>query len=335
MKTRASLVRLMSMAVRIGAHFFPRMVGALLLGSAIAWASSAMGQTNAEPELAPTGVLYNLTPVAKAARIVLWSVASVFLVIAAAVLVLRHMVKPSFYKAVTDTHWQEDAQQEAGVVVGESEVLEACADFKAGTQEASTAKPSVLEAVEEKKPRLYTPASGPEWTEPMLNAFIASCLRANCLGRAWQEEAAYRVARDSMPPEAQREQPSRRLPDPREAEFLRKLKVRWQEFEVDPDTGIFVEHAAAGSGKSHVCILEVAREKHKVARAALNAGFVIESLGRYLMASDQVYPTRPGYYHAPDGRELAALAPEQKQHLIRVKNIPDPWKAMIGGPETG
>jgi hypothetical protein len=322
MKMRASFAWLVSIAKRAAAHSLPKILGGLLLATAIAWATTAFCQTNADPDIVPTRVSYNLTPVAKVARMVLWSVGAILLVIAAVVLILRHAVKPSLYKTVTDEHWQDDAVEEAAVVVGESEVLEACADFKKGVQAVYTVKPSAPEVVEETKPRLYTPASGPEWTEPMLNAFISSCLKANCLGHTWQEEAAYRP----------QEQPkSGRLPDPREGEFIRKLKARWQEFEVDPDSGIFVEHAIGGSDKSHVCIIEVQREKHAVTWAALNAGFVIDSLGRYLMRSDQVYPTRPGYYHAPDEREMAALAPEQKKYLIRVKNIPDPWKAMIGG----
>jgi hypothetical protein len=359
MKARATFLRLVSVVGKI-APSLPRVLGTLLLAGAVAWAASALGQTNAETEVIPTRVPVNLTPVARIVRVILWSFAGILLAIAAAAAVFRYFIKPGAEKAAQDPHWQDDAQEEAAPKVGETEVLEACADFQKGAQAAYTVNPAEPEpqVVEEKKTRLYTPASGPAWTEPMLNAFIASCLKANCLGRAWQEEVAERsaspkseirnpkevrspkpeartgkadAAGEDIPAAGQQPTPSRRFLDPREAELLRKLKARWHELEVDPDSGIFLEHVVEGSAKSHVCIIEVSREKHKVTHAALNAGFVVESLGRYLMSSDQVYPTRPGCYHAPDARELAFLAPEQKKYMIRVKNIPDPWKAMIGG----
>jgi hypothetical protein len=308
--------------VTTGKHPLRKIVGCVLVASAIALTSSAFGQTNAEADILQPGGSYNLTPVAKFLRTILWSFGSILLVIAAVLTVLRYRVSPSLYKIVADVQWQEDAQDEAAVSVEESDVSEACAEIGKPAPTDDETKPSVPEAAEDNHPRLYTPASGPAWNEPMLNAFLSSCLKASCLGRIWQAEEARR----------QQGQPaSRRLPDPREAEFIRKLKARWHEFHVDPEFGIFVDHAAGGAGKSRVCLIEVSREKHAVTRAALNAGMVIESVGRYLKGSDLVYPSGLGYYHAPNQQELTALSAEESKRILRLKNIPDPWQAMIAG----
>ena len=308
--------------VRTGTHPLRKIVGCVLLASAIALTSSAFGQTNADPDVLQAGGFHNLTPFAKVLPTILWSFGSILLVIAAVAAVLRYRVNRGLYKTAADAHWQDDAREEAAVPVDESEVIEACAHFGKPAQADDGVKPSVPEVAGENHGRLCTPASGPVWDEPMLNAFLSSCLRANCLGRAWQEEAARRQPG---------QQASVRRPDPREAEFIRKLKARWQEFHIDPENGIFVEHVAGGSGRSRVCLIKVSREKHAVTRAALNAGFVIENVGRYLKSSDLVYPSGLGSYHAPNRQELTALSAEEKKGMLRLKNISDPWQAMIAG----
>jgi hypothetical protein len=284
--------------------------------------SSAFGQTNVGPEILQPGGLHNLTPLTPILRAAFWLVALLLLAIAVVLSVLRSRVSPSLYRTAADTHWQEDAHEEVGETFDESEVVEACADFGKPTGAGDEVQASVPESGAGNHPRLYTPASGPVWNESMLNAFLCSCLKVSCLGRAWQAEAARR---------ASGQQSSARLPDPREAEFIRRLKARWHEFQVDPDEGVFVEHVTGDSGSSRVCLVKVTREKHSVARATLNAGFVIDSLGRYLKSSDQVYPSGPGHYHAPNPQELTALSAEEKKCLIRLKDIPDPWQAMIAG----
>jgi hypothetical protein len=70
-------------------------------------------------------------------------------------------------------------------------------------------------------------------------------------------------------------------------------------------------------------------------RAAFHAGFVIESLGRYLGSTDLVFRCGPADYHAFTKDELAAMTPEEKDFLMRITDIPDPWQAMIGGPSGG
>jgi hypothetical protein len=163
---------------------------------------------------------------------------------------------------------------------------------------------------------MFTPASGTAWGESMLKAFLNACMKVNCLARTWRESAARQVNASNQC-------------DPREAELIRRLMQRWQEFHVEPETGVFLEHSWS-TGKRRVCVISVTRDKHTLVQAAFNAGFVIESVGRYLKGTDLVYQRGPGDYHAPIKDELAKMTPGEKDSLIRIKEIPDPWQAMIG-----
>jgi hypothetical protein len=308
--------------VSYGTQSLRKIGGCVLVATAFALAAAVLGQTNADTDLLQTDVSHSLKPVAGVLRTVLWLFGSTLLIIASVVTFLRRRVNPSLYHTAADAHWAEEAAQEAAVPVEQSEFSAACDEVGKPKPAEDGAGPVESEVTKPNHTRLYTPASGPAWTETMLNAFLSSCLKANCLGRAWQEEAARRQPAW---------QASVRLQDPREAEFIRKLKARWHEFHVDPENGIFVEHVAVGLGSNRVGVIEVSREKHAVTRAALNVGFVIESVGRYLKGSDVVYPNGLGCYHVPNGKELTALSDEDKKRLVHLRKIPDPWHAMIAG----
>jgi hypothetical protein len=84
-----------------------------------------------------------------------------------------------------------------------------------------------------------------------------------------------------------------------------------------------------------VCIISVSRDKRTLVEAAFNAGFVIESVGRYLKSTDLVHRRGLGEYHAPTKDELVAMTPGEKDSLMRITEIPDPWQAMIAGPSAG
>jgi hypothetical protein len=45
-----------------------------------------------------------------------------------------------------------------------------------------------------------------------------------------------------------------------------------------------------------------------------------------------VYRRGLGDYHAPTKDELAAMTPGEKDSMMRITDIPDPWRAMIAGP---
>jgi len=75
----------------------------------------------------------------------------------------------------------------------------------------------------------------------------------------------------------------------------------------------------------------VVKDKHKLSGAAINAGFLIETIGRYLKGTDLVYLRAPGEYHAPTKDELAQMTPGEKQSMMRITEIPDPWQSMVGG----
>ena len=306
--------------VRTGVQSMRGMAPFGLMAFGFLFACCAFGQASAEPDSLDTGGLHNLTPVARVLRTMLWSFAGILLLIAAVVTVLRRRVSPSLYQSATDEQWQEDAGEEAAAQVTEDEVVEACEDFGKPSSADDDAKPTTPQTPPPKQSRLYTPASGPAWDEPMLNAFLGSCLKANSLTRPWRDEAARRQ---------QVQKTSARLPDPREAEFIRKLKVRWQEFHVDPENGIFIEHVIGSSGPSRLCIIRVSRQKHTVTRAELNAGFVLETVGRYLKSSDLAYPAEPACYQVPSAHELAAMSVEEKKRLLQLKQIPEPWQAMV------
>ncbi len=211
---------------------------------------------------------------------------------------------------------KEDSQEDAGEQVNADEVIEACEVIeKSGEPGEAAQRPAEVDHRQQE--RLFTPASGTAWREPMLKAFLGTCMKVNCLGRTWRESAARRVQSSDQP-------------DPREAELIRRLMQRWQEFHVDPETGVFLERSTA-DGKSRVCVIRVSKDKRTLVEAAFNAGFVIESVGRYLKNTDLVYRRELGDYHAPTKEELTSMTPGEKESLMRVADIPDPWQAMIAG----
>jgi hypothetical protein len=279
---------------------------------------SGLGQTNLDADILPTANLHNLSRMAGVLRLALWFLAAALLVIAAVMTALRYRGATNLYIAASDAEWKDDAQEDAGERVDASEVIGACAVLEGAAQPAEAAEP-VAETDHRHQARLFTPASGAAWGESMLKAFLGTCVKVNCLGRTWRESAARQVQ-------------SSILPDPREAELIRRLMQRWQEFHVDPETGVFLERSSS-AGKHRVCIISVIKDKRTLVEAAFNAGFVIESLGRYLKSTDLVYQRGLGDYHAPTKDELAAMTPGEKDSLLRITDIPDPWQAMIAGPK--
>ena len=293
-------------------------VGSFCMGFA-GLARSVLGQTNLDADIVPTENLHNLSPVAGLLRLALWFLAAALLVIAAVLLALRYRLATNLYKASSDAQWNDDSQQDAGEQVDASEVLEACAVAEKAPQHPEATKPAA-KTDHRLQARLFTPASGAAWREPMLKAFLGTCLKVNCLGRTWRESAARQVQ-------------SSNLVDPREAELLRRLMQRWQEFHVDPDSGVFLDRSSA-AGNSRVCVISVIKDKRTLVEAGFNAGFVIESVGRYLKSTDLVYRRGLGEYHAPTKDELAAMTPGERDSMMRITEIPDPWQAMIAGRRT-
>jgi hypothetical protein len=293
------------------------LVGGFCVG--LAWlVQSAPGQTNLDADILPAENLHRLSPIAGFLRLALWSFAAVLLVIAAVLTALRYRVTTNLYKASSDEQWNDDAREDAGEQVDAAEVIEACAVVEKATHPVEAAEPAA-EIDHRPQARLFTPASGAAWREPMLKAFLVTCMKVNCLGRTWRESAARRVH-------------SSNLPDPREAELIRRLMQRWQEFHVDPETGVFLDRSSS-AGRNRVCVIRVSKDKRTLIEAAFNAGFVIESVGRYLKNTDLVYRRGLGDYHAPTKDELAAMTPGEKDSLMRITDIPDPWQTMIaGGP---
>ena len=288
-------------------------VGGFCMGLA-ALIPSATGQTNLDADIPQTENLHDLSPIAGFLRLVLWFLGAVLLVVAAVIATLRHRTTASLEKAFSDAHWNEDAQEDAGVRVEASEVIEACEHLKSPTQPDETG----AEADHPQQVRLFTPASGPAWGESMLKAFLGTCMKVNCLGRTWKESATGQLQLSH-------------LTDPREAELLRRFMQRWHEFHVDPEEGIFLDRSL-DAGKTRVCIISVSKARRTVIEAAFNAGFVIENVGRYLRSTDLVYRRGTDHYHAPTKEELATMTPGEKESLIRITDIPDPWQAMIAGP---
>jgi len=291
--------------------------GGFFLGLAGRLIPTAVGQTNLDADILQTEKLHDLSPMAEFLCLVLWFLGAVVLVVAAVLFIVRQRAAASLDKTFPDAHWDEDAQEDAGEQVERTQVVEACEALKNPAPPVEAVEPAA-EADPPHQARLFTPASGPAWGESMLKAFLGTCLKVNCLGRTWRESATRRLQ-------------SSHLPDPREAELIRRFMQRWQEFHVDPETGVFLEHASS-AGKSRVCVISVRKAKRTVIEAAFNAGFVIESLGRYLKSTDLVYPRGPGHYHAPTKDELAAMRPGEKDSLMRITDITDPWQAMIAGP---
>ena len=278
---------------------------------------AALGQTNQDADVAPAENLHHLSSVAGWARLALWSLAGALLVIALVLIVLRYRVSTNLYKAASDTQWNDDAEADAGERVEESEVVDACAVVEKAGQPAEAARPAAHKG-HSHPARLFTPASGVAWSEPMLKAFLGTCMKVNCLGRTWKEFAERQVQASN-------------LPDPREAELIRRLMQRWPEFHVDPETGVFLERSSS-AGISRVCVISVIKDKRTLVEAAINAGFVIESVGRYLKSTDLVYRRSLGDYHAPTKAELAEMTPGEKDSLMLITEIPDPWQTMIAGP---
>ena len=280
---------------------------------------SALGQTNLDADVLPTENLHNLGRMAGFLRLALWSFAAVVLLIAAVMTGLRYRGATNLYKASSDAQWNDDAVEVAGERVEANDVNGACEVLEKAAQPVEAAK-AAAQTAHPHQARLFTPASGVAWGESMLKAFLRTCMKVNCLGRTWRESAAWQVQ-------------SSNLPDPREAELIRRLMQRWQEFHVDPEAGVFLERSSS-AGKSRVCVIRVSKDKRKLIEAAFNAGFVIESVGRYLRSTDLVHRRGLGDYHAPTKQELAAMTPGEKDSLMRITEIPDPWQAMIAGPES-
>lgn len=277
--------------------------------------ATVFGQSPGETDASSPEHLHDLSPLAGPLHFAFWILAGLILGLFAVLTALRYRVSTNLYKLSSDSLWSEEARADAGERIDEGEVLDACEKFE-NTEPAVEAGEPPARPAPAHEGRLFTPASGTAWGESMLKAFLNTCVKVNCLGRTWRESA-------------ERQLQSANLTDPREAELIRRLMQRWQEFHVDPETGVFLEHSTA-AGKSRVCVIGVTRDKHTLTAAAFNAGFVVESVGRYLRGTDLVYGRGPGDYHAPSKDELAAMTPGEKDSLIRVTEIPDPWAAMIG-----
>ena len=274
----------------------------------------ALGQTNADSDILQTEHVHNLSPVAGFARLALWFLAAVLLIVAGVLLFLRYRVSTNLYKVSSDEQWKDDSLEVAAERIDAEVVKEACEVVEKGPDAAELAP----EAEKGPQARLFTPASGEAWREPMLKAFLGTCMKVNCLGRTWRESAARQVQVSNQP-------------DPREAELIRRLMQRWQEFHVDPETGVFLERSSA-NGSERLTIISVVKDKRTLVEAAINAGFVIESLGRYLKNTDLVYQRSPREFHAPTQDELAKMTPGERESMRRIADIPDPWRAMIAGP---
>ena len=292
------------------------LVGAFLMSLAES-IPHALGQTNADADIPPPESLHNLGPMAGFVRTLLWFFAAALFVVVIILTALRYRVAGTpLYKASSDEQWDADALAVAAERVDAEEVIGACAVLQHAGQPDGAAETQVI-VQPTPHTRFFTPASGEAWGESMLKAFLSACMKVNCLGRTWREAAARQVQASNAP-------------DPREAELIRRLMQRWQEFHVDPEIGVFLEHATS-EGKNRVCIISVTKEKHTLSEAAFNAGFVIESVGRYLRNTDLVYQRETGDYHAPTKDELTTMTPGEKNSLIRITEIPDPWQAMIAG----
>src|SRR5689334_8995655 len=180
-----------------------------------------LGQTNLEADIPPMDTLHNLSPVGGFARSFFFFLAAALLLLVGVWAALRYRTSPNLYQVATDAHWDTDAQADAGEKLDATEVLGACAALEHAEAPAEVAEPPVKTERPEPPGRVFTPASGAAWGESMLKAFLNACVKVNCLGRTWRESAARQVQSSS-------------LPDPREAELIRRLMQRWQEFQVEP-----------------------------------------------------------------------------------------------------
>jgi hypothetical protein len=306
-----------------GSAVWGRIAGCVFLISVGGLVATALGQTNVEVDPVQRSQLHDLSPVAGLLWKMLLLFGGIILAVAAVLTALRYRTSTNLYKVATDEQWKEDAWDEAGVIVEEGEISEACENLEHPASAAEADQPAAAEPPGISHERLFTPASGPAWGEPMVNAFLSACLKANSLGRVWRENAA---SRNRAPPVA------RGSPDPCEAELIRKFKARWHEFHVDPDNGIFIDRGA-GQARTRVCLIGVTREKRAVTEAVLNSGFVIDSLDKYLRSSVKVSPSGIGKYHAVTRTEFEALPAEEQRRALPLKQIPDPWQSMIAGAE--
>lgn len=289
-------------------------VGGFYMGLTGLFPTPAGGQTNLDADVLQAEKLHDLSPMAGFLWSILWFLGAVALVVAVVLIVVRQRTAASLDKCLPDVHWEEDSEQDAGERVEAVEVADACKALKSPTAPVEPIG-SATETVASHQERLFTPASGPTWNEAMLRAFLGTCLKVNCLGRTWRESAAGRLQ-------------STHGADPREAELVRRFMQRWHEFHVDPEVGIYLEHSSSAE-RDRVCVISVSKARRTVAEAAINAGFVIESLDRYLRSTDLVQQRGVGNYHAPSKDELAAMTPGEKDSLMRITDIPDPWQAMI------
>ena len=289
--------------------------GGLCLSIA-ALASSALGQTNLDSDFPQSENPHGLSPLSGVLRLVLWSLGGTLLVIAAVLIYFRYRVTTHLYETETasDATWDQDALVETGEQADDTEAEDAVQELE-GAADSDEAAAGGANAAAAQQTRLFAPASGPAWRESMLKAFLGTCMKVNCLGRTWSESA-------------QRQTGPSNQPDPREAELIRRLMQRWQEFHVDPETGVFLDRSPV-PGENRVCIISVVKGKRTLAEVGFNAGFVIDSLGRYLRNTDLVYRLESGQYHAPTKADLAAMTPGEKNSLIRITEIPNPWTVMI------
>jgi hypothetical protein len=118
---------------------------------------------------------------------------------------------------------------------------------------------------------------------------------------------------------------------PLAAELMRKLHMRWKEFQLR-DNALYLNRQEASGGLDEVCILALQQTHEQLRGLRINAGFLQWALGNMLSKNDLVYETDDGY-HAPDETERVqiALLPETRRpKLLPVKEIVNPWHAMIG-----
>jgi hypothetical protein len=171
---------------------------------------------------------------------------------------------------------------------------------------SSTAVPAAQE-----EPAPAAPMRVEVRSRPTLNSekFLSSCIQQNCYFRSLS--AARRA--------------------PLAAELERKLHLRWKEFEIREDS-LYLNRQDASGGWDQVCVLALHPQPGQAPALRVNAGFLQWALGAMVGKNDLVYETEDGY-RAPDETERAQLAllPESRRpNLLPVREIVNPWHAMIG-----
>ena len=139
-------------------------------------AVSALGQTNLDANILHAENVHDLSPVGGFLRLGLWFLAGMLLIVAAVLTFLRYGVATKVYETTSDTQWKDEAQEEAGERAEASEIIGACEVLDKTAQPAEAAEPAA-EADQTQQARLFTPASGAAWREPMLKAFRAELKR--------------------------------------------------------------------------------------------------------------------------------------------------------------